>query len=91
MTRSKDLNHFFKGLVTAGDEGGKWHDRAHRKHLNQGKIHTEWKHMDKIMNTNVLLYLILSKDRLTLQGVKLHPIQVPMWLNFSLWQPNPEN
>lgn len=41
MTRSKDLNHFFKGLVTAGDEGGKWHDRAHRKHLNQGKIHTE--------------------------------------------------
>ena len=91
MTRSKDLNHFFKGLVTAGDEGGKWHDGAQRKHLNQGKIYTEWKHMDKIMNTNVLLYLILSKDRLTLQGVKLHPIQVPMWLNCSLWQPNPEN
>ena len=41
MTRSKDLNHFFKGLVTAGDEGGKWHDGAHRKHLNQGKIYTE--------------------------------------------------
>lgn len=38
MTRSKDLNHFFKGLVTAGDEGGKWHDGAHRKHLNQGKF-----------------------------------------------------
>ena len=41
MTRSKDLNHFFKGLVIAGDEGGKWYDGAHRKHLNQGKIHTE--------------------------------------------------
>ena len=25
------------------------------------------------------------------KGVKLHPIQVPMRLNFSLWQPNPEN
>ena len=25
------------------------------------------------------------------QGVKLRLIQAPMWLNFSLWQPNPEN
>ena len=25
------------------------------------------------------------------QGVELHLIQAPMQLNFSLWQPNPEN
>ena len=32
-----------------------------------------------------------SYIRVGMQGVKLHLIQVPIQLNFSLWQPNPEN
>ena len=38
-----------------------------------------------------ILSLISIKQEFPYQGMKLHLIQVPMRLNFSLWRPNPEN
>ena len=38
-----------------------------------------------------ILSLISIKQEFPYQGMKLHLIQVPMRLNFSLWRPNPES
>ena len=37
------------------------------------------------------ILVFLSSLNFKCQGVKLRLIQVPMQLNFSLWQPNPES
>ena len=52
----------------------------------------EGEDIEPATDLNIIMHVRYdTSHKMSSQGVKSRLIQAPMWLNFSLWWPNPEN